>query len=132
MLIAGIVFLTLCAISYWLFIHWLLIYTLAGVLLFFTVVPLIGVRSLAKAHLFLHAVLAGVVCGGLLGYFYTVAALCEAGWLIISVEDQYSLTRAEAQAAPDSLPYYEQALLDGVVLVFHKYPHGGEEPDVLH
>ena len=60
------------------------------------------------------------------------AEIAEAGWLIISVEDQYSLTRAEAQAAPDSLPYYEQALLDGVVLVFHKYPHGGEEPDVLH
>jgi hypothetical protein len=60
------------------------------------------------------------------------AEIAEAGWLIISVEDQYSLTRAEAQATPDLLPYYEQALLDGVALVFHNYPHGGEEPDVLH
>jgi hypothetical protein len=58
--------------------------------------------------------------------------IAEAGWLIVAVEDQYSLTRAEAQAAPDSLPYFEQALLDGIVLVFHNYPHGGEDPTALH
>ena len=58
--------------------------------------------------------------------------IAEAGWLIISVEDACLLTRADAQAAPDSLPYFEQALLDGVVLVFHNYLHCGEESDVLH
>ena len=58
--------------------------------------------------------------------------IAEAGWLIVAVEDQYSLTRAEAQAAPDLLPYFQQALLDGIVLVFHNYPHGGEDPTALH
>ena len=58
--------------------------------------------------------------------------MAEAGWLVVSVDDQYSLTREEAQAAPDSLPYFEQALLDGTVLVFNNYPHGGEESIALH
>ena len=58
--------------------------------------------------------------------------MAEVGWIIIAVEDEYLLTRVTAQATPASLPYYEQALLDGVVLVFHNYPHGGEEPDVVH
>jgi hypothetical protein len=58
--------------------------------------------------------------------------MADAGWIIVAVENQYSLTRAEAQAAPDSLPYFEQALLDGIVLVFHNYPHGGEDPTALH
>ena len=58
--------------------------------------------------------------------------IAEAGWIIISVEAQYVLTRDGAQANPDSLPYYEQALKDGIVLVFHNYLHGGEEPDHVH
>ena len=58
--------------------------------------------------------------------------MADADWIVISVEAQYRLTRAAALEAPGSLEFYEQALLDGVVLVFHEYPHGGEEPDVLH
>ncbi|MGQ4661624.1 hypothetical protein [Lysobacter sp. F6437] len=60
------------------------------------------------------------------------AEIVQAGWIVLSVEDEHLLTHAEAQASPEALPYYEQALLDGVVLVFHSYSHGGEEPDVVH
>ena len=60
------------------------------------------------------------------------AEIAQAGWVVIAVEDQHLLTHADAQASPDTLPYYEQALLDGVVLVFHTYSLGGEEPDVVH
>jgi hypothetical protein len=60
------------------------------------------------------------------------SAIAEAGWSIQSVEDQYVLGQAEAQELPDILPYYEQALIDGVVLVFNIYRHDGEVPDVVH
>ena len=58
--------------------------------------------------------------------------IAEAGWSILTVEDEYVLTQDEAQDIPEVFPYYEQAVVDGIVLVFHTYPHGGEEPDVLH
>ena len=51
--------------------------------------------------------------------------VADAGWLLLSVENAYCLTRDEAEATPEAHPYYEQALIDGVVLVFDTYPHGG-------
>ena len=56
----------------------------------------------------------------------------EAGWTVVAVDRANWVTRAEVEESPDALPYFEQALLDGVVLVFHTYAHRGEEPDVLH
>ncbi|MDY0021881.1 hypothetical protein [Arenimonas caeni] len=60
------------------------------------------------------------------------AEIADAGWVLLTVENEYMLTKSEAEAIPEALPYYEQVLLDDVVLVFDMYPHGGEQPDVLH
>ena len=81
LVIAGVTFLALCAISYWLFAHWLLIYVLAGVLLFLPVVMLAGNRSLARSRVFFYAALAAYVGGGLLGYYYPNLI---SGWLHVA------------------------------------------------
>jgi molybdopterin biosynthesis enzyme len=56
--------------------------------------------------------------------------IAEANWVVVSIEETYLLSRDDA--SPEALPYYDQAVLDGVVLVFHTYPQEGEEADVLH
>ena len=51
--------------------------------------------------------------------------VAAAGWAVESVEEQYWLTRAELLESADGLAYFQQALQDGLVLVFHTY---GQEP----
>lgn len=58
--------------------------------------------------------------------------IAAAQWIILAMEEHYLLSRDEANGSPEVLSYYEQALMDGVVLVFHNYPHGGEESGVAH
>jgi hypothetical protein len=58
--------------------------------------------------------------------------ITQQGWVVLSVEGQHVMSRSEAQSSPDTLAYYEQTLIDGVVLVFHNFPHGGEEPEPVH
>ncbi|KAB8196218.1 hypothetical protein FKV24_004535 [Lysobacter maris] len=60
------------------------------------------------------------------------AEVSEAGWDVLAVEDSFLLSREQAATTPESLEYFEQTLLDGVVVVFHTYPHDGEAPDVRH
>ena len=59
-----------------------------------------------------------------------LSQVAEAGWQVQSVEDSFLLTRADLAEAPDGLQYFEQALLDGIVLVIHAWNHGDE--DVVH
>ena len=61
-----------------------------------------------------------------------IAEIADAQWIILAMQEDYLLSRDEASGSPEVLSYYEQALIDGVVLVFHNYPHGGEESDVAH
>ena len=64
----------------------------------------------------------------------TIAAreVAEAGWQIQSVEDSFLLTREDLVESPDGLQYFEQALIDGVVLVVYTYPATAKDRDALH
>jgi hypothetical protein len=54
----------------------------------------------------------------------------EAGWQVQSVEETYLLTRNDlAHAGADGTAYFEQALLDGVVVVLHTYPVSPQDGD---
>lgn len=55
-----------------------------------------------------------------------------AGWQARFIEDTFLLTRGDLAAAPEASQYFEQALLDGLVLVVHTYPSTPEEGDLVH
>ena len=56
----------------------------------------------------------------------------EAGWQVRFIEDTFLLTREDLVEAPEGLQYFEQALLDGIVLVVHTYPAAPGEADLVH
>ncbi|KRG67548.1 hypothetical protein [Pseudoxanthomonas dokdonensis] len=59
--------------------------------------------------------------------------VAEAGWQLQAVDETYLLTRAELpEATPEGVAYFEQALLDGVVVVIHTYPATPQEGDLVH
>lgn len=58
--------------------------------------------------------------------------VAEAGWQLQAVEETYVLTRSDlAEATPEGVAYFEQALLDGVVVVIHTYPSLPQEGDLV-
>jgi hypothetical protein len=48
----------------------------------------------------------------------------EAGWRIITTGRIRRTVRTDYADAPEGLPHFEQALLDGVVFVFHSWQVG--------
>ena len=59
--------------------------------------------------------------------------ITEAGWQLQAVDETYLLTRSDlADATPEGVAYFEQALLDGIVLVVYTYPATPQEGDVIH
>lgn len=63
------------------------------------------------------------------------AEIADAGWTVLYVEETYWLDREEASGSEESLAYFEQALQNGILLLFHNYPPDdaeGDPPDVLH
>ena len=58
--------------------------------------------------------------------------VAEAGWQMQSIEETFLLTREDLAKAPDRLQYFEQALLDGIVLVIYTYPAAPGGADVVH
>ncbi|WP_293389357.1 hypothetical protein [Nevskia sp.] len=57
----------------------------------------------------------------------------EVGWQLQAIDETYLLTRADlAEATPEGVAYFEQALLDGVVVVIHTYPATPQEGDLVH
>lgn len=58
--------------------------------------------------------------------------VAEAGWQIQSVEDTFLLSRQDLADAPDGLQYFEQALIDGIVLVIYAYPNVPGDGDIVH
>lgn len=58
--------------------------------------------------------------------------ILEAGWQVRFIEDTFLLTRGDLAATPEASQYFEQALLDGIVLVVHTYPAAPEETDTVH
>ena len=58
--------------------------------------------------------------------------VAEAGWRFDSVDQVVWVTRANYTDDTTGLEYFEQALIDGIVLVIHSYPPDGDESIVRH
>lgn len=58
--------------------------------------------------------------------------VAEAGWVSRSVERVSYVRREDFEAGSDGLAYFEQALIDGVVLVLHAFSNAADDSDVLH
>jgi hypothetical protein len=48
--------------------------------------------------------------------------IAEAGWNVHSVESVNWVTRADYDEDPTGVDYFDQALIDGMVIVIHTYP----------
>ena len=54
----------------------------------------------------------------------------ENGWRIICLDEQYPISEEDYSDKPEGREYFEQALIDGEVFVFHTFPvNQGVEPD---
>ena len=58
--------------------------------------------------------------------------VAEAGWRFDSLDQVTWVTRADYTDDDSGLEYFEQALIDGIVLVIYSYPPDGDEPGVRH
>jgi hypothetical protein len=58
--------------------------------------------------------------------------ITEAGWSCKAVESVAYVTREDFVEEDEGLESFEQALAEGVVLVFHTYPVGPDDEDVVH
>ena len=56
----------------------------------------------------------------------------EAGWVSRSVENIEFVTREDFAEEDDGIEYFDQALVDGIVVVVHTYPNEPGEDDVRH
>ena len=56
----------------------------------------------------------------------------ETGWQLDLIDDVNWVTRADFEDAESGLEYFEQALLDGAVVVVHTFPPDTGEPVVEH
>ena len=56
------------------------------------------------------------------------AEIESAGWDIVDCEESSRIDR-EDYLESESLPYFDQALTDGVVLVIHSWPVGGDSDE---
>jgi hypothetical protein len=56
----------------------------------------------------------------------------DAGWAVKAVTNVTWVTRRDYADNPTGLEYFEQALIDGVVLVVHSYPPDSGEQHVAH
>lgn len=60
------------------------------------------------------------------------AEVRDCGWIPESISKIVAVTRETYIDHEDGREYFEQALTDGVVLVFHTFPHEPEEDEARH
>jgi hypothetical protein len=60
------------------------------------------------------------------------AEVREAGWQLDAIDGVTWVTRSDFKDADSGLEYFEQALLDGVVILVNAFPPGTGEPVVAH
>ena len=56
----------------------------------------------------------------------------EAGWQSRAIQSVSFVTRKDFEDDSDDLAYFEQAQIDGIVLVVHTFPNEAEDADVRH
>ena len=58
--------------------------------------------------------------------------VAEAGWQSRSIENIEYVTREDLVEESEWLEYFDQALIDGYVLVVHTFPNTPDDEDVRH
>ena len=56
----------------------------------------------------------------------------DAGWICKAIEKVAYVTREDFADDPDGAANFDQALIDGATLVFHTFPIGPDDEDVVH
>jgi len=56
----------------------------------------------------------------------------DAGWVLESIENLVVATREDYEEDGPNLAYFDQALIDKVVLVFHTWPNHPQDGDPTH
>lgn len=56
----------------------------------------------------------------------------EAGWQSRAIERVEFLNREDFSEDPEGLEYFDQAQIDGIVLVIHTFPNTPDDEDVRH
>jgi hypothetical protein len=51
----------------------------------------------------------------------------EYGWNVLELEEQYSISAQTYENKSDGKEYFEQALIDGEVIVFYTFPKNAKE-----
>ena len=54
--------------------------------------------------------------------------IAEAGWRVIGIEEIHWVTEASYDQDDTGLEYFQQVLVDDIVLVFHTYRHDSDDP----
>jgi hypothetical protein len=58
--------------------------------------------------------------------------IAEAQWIVESVDRIIRLSRNDYETSDPALSYFDQALIDGEVFVFHTWSPGSQEDDPVH
>ena len=58
--------------------------------------------------------------------------ITEAGWRVNSIEETHWVTREDYTEDQTGIEYFDQAMIDGSVLVFHTYPPEIQDGDAVH
>jgi hypothetical protein len=56
----------------------------------------------------------------------------DSGWIPESIDNVVAVTRKTYERREEDREYFEQALVDGIVLVFHTFPHEPDEKEPVH
>jgi hypothetical protein len=58
--------------------------------------------------------------------------VAEAGWQSRAIEKVVFVTREDYDEDSEGLEYFDQALIDGIVLVVHSFPNTPDDEDIRH
>jgi hypothetical protein len=60
------------------------------------------------------------------------ASIADAGWIVEELDEVSFVDRTDYADDDPDLEYFEQALIDGEVLVFHTWPNEPQDEDIVH
>lgn len=60
------------------------------------------------------------------------AEVKDVGWVVEEIEGVVAVSRADYEEDDPNLEYFDQALIDRLVCVFHEWPVAAQEDDTLH
>jgi hypothetical protein len=60
------------------------------------------------------------------------SAINENHWKILNLEESFPVTEEHYEENDESLEFYQQAVIDGEVYVYHSWPNEPQEEEQIH